>query len=146
MSSLPITRLIRTYDRAPLRTRDEACAYLATAPCRVSRTTLFAAISEVLLSGSPYAAPLPKINAVVTMDVDFFGCHSIDDLARVVNLDWVKNDKAGSVAYASEHCVVLHKGDRFTVRDLSSVYGAVCVRQAQSSDCYWTSAQVLKSP
>ena len=107
--------------------------------------TLFAAISEVLLSGSPNAAPLPKIDAIVTMDEDYFGCHSIDDLGRVVNLDWVKNDKAGSVAYASDHCVALHKGDQFKVQDLSSVHGAVCLRQAQSSDCYWTNAQVLKS-
>jgi hypothetical protein len=147
MSSLPITRLIRPYDRAPLRTRDEACAHLITLPCRLSRMTLFAAISEILLSGgSPHAAPLPKIDAVVTMNEDFFGCHSIDDLGHVVNLDWVKNDKAGSVAYASDHCVVLHKGDQFKVQNLSSVHGAVCLRRTQSSDCYWTNAQMLKSP
>ena len=112
----------------------------------VCRTTLLAVIGEVALCGAPHAEPLPVINTVVTMDADFFGCHSIDDLSRVVSLDWVKNDKAGSIAYGRDHCVVLHKGDQFKVQNLSSVHGAVCLRQTPFSDCYWTNAQMVRSP
>ena len=110
------------------------------------RTMVFVVISEVLLSGASHAAPLPSINALVTMDDDFFGCSSPADLARVVNLGWVKNDKEGATAYGREHCVVLHKGDQFRVHDVSVVQGAVCLQQTNSSECYWTNAQMLKSP
>jgi hypothetical protein len=99
-----------------------------------------------LLSGAAPASPLPNIGAAVTMDAEFFGCQSLDDLARVVNLDWVKNDKEASMAYGKQHCIVLRKGDQFSVQAVSVVLGAVCLRQGRSGDCYWTSAQVLKSP
>ncbi len=110
------------------------------------RTTLLALISGVLLSGGADAAPLPKTNEVVTMAEDFFGCRALGDLARVVNLDWVKNDKQASIAYGKEHCTILHKGDEFKVQEVSVVQGAVCLRQLRSSECYWTNAQMLKSP
>lgn len=112
----------------------------------ISRTTVFAVVSEILLSGAPRAAPLPSINALVTMDEDFFGCRSLADLGRVVNLDWVKNDKQAATAYGREHCIVLHKGDQFKVQDESAVQGAVCLRQIRSSECYWTNAQMLRTP
>jgi len=113
---------------------------------RILRKALFAFISEVLLSGAAHASPLPNIGAVVTMDVEFFGCTSLDDLVRVVNLDWVQNDKEASIAYGKQHCIRLRKGDQFRVQDVSVVQGAVCLRQAPSSDCYWTNAQMLKIP
>ena len=108
--------------------------------------TLVILVGEGLPGGAGRAAPLPKVNAVVTMDADFFGCHSLDDLARIVTLDWVKNDKGASTSYGNQHCVVLHKGDQFMVRDVSVVQGAVCLRENRSSECYWTNAQMLKNP
>jgi len=108
--------------------------------------TLLAFLGEVLLSGAVQAAPLPKTGDVVTMDVEFFGCRSLDDLARVVNLDWVQKNTEASNAYGKEHCIVLHKGDQLRVQDESSVQGAVCLRPTNSSACYWTSAQALKGP
>lgn len=102
--------------------------------------------SEGLPGGAGRAAPLPKVNALVTMDADFFGCRSLADLARIVNLDWVKNDKGASTSYGNQHCVVLHKGDQYMVRDVSVVQGAVCLRENRSPECYWTNAQMLKNP
>jgi hypothetical protein len=113
---------------------------------RISAKTLLAFLGEVVLSGATPAAPLPKIGDVVTMDVDFFGCRSLDDLAHVVNLDWVQKDTAASNAYGKAHCVVLHQGDQLRVQDLSSVQGAVCLRPTGSASCYWTTAQALKGP
>jgi len=113
---------------------------------KASRTTLLAFLSEVLLSGAAHAAPLPNIGAMVTMDVEFFGCRSLDDLAHVVNLEWVRNDKDAATAYGKEHCIVLRKGDELKVQSVSAVQGAVCLRQLRSSTCYWTSAQALKPP
>jgi len=100
----------------------------------------------LLLSGAPHAAPLPSSNTIVTMDEEYFGCRAIDDLARVVNLDWVKNDKEAASAYGQEHCITLHKGDQFRVRDVSVIHGAVCLIRPGSTDCYWTNAQMLKNP
>lgn len=108
--------------------------------------TALAFICDVVLSGAPPAAPLPKIGAIVTMDVQFFACRSLDDLAHVVNLDWVKNDQDAAVTYGNQHCIVLHKGDELKVQDVSVVQGAVCLRQLRASQCNWTSAQVLKPP
>ena len=110
------------------------------------RAAVFVAVSEVLLSGAPHAAPLPNINSLVTMDAEFFGCQSLADLNRVVNLDWVKNDKEASSAYGREHCIVLRKGEQFKVQDISVVQGAVCLIRIGSSGCYWTNAQMLKNP
>ena len=112
---------------------------------KTSTKTLLAFLSELVLSGAAHAAPLPKIGETVTMEVEFFGCRSLDDLARVVNLDWVKNDKDAAAAYGKEHCIVLRKGDEFGVQGLSAVQGAVCLRPARSAapECYWTSAQQL---
>ena len=111
-----------------------------------SAKTVLAFIGEVLLSGAAQAAPLPNIGEMVTMDVEFFGCRSLDDLARVVNLDWVHNDKEAAAAYGKQHCIVLRKGDELKVQNVSAVQGAVCLRQLRTSECYWTSAQVLKGP
>src|SRR5262249_2154607 len=112
----------------------------------MSRMTPFVVIVAVILGGASHAAPLPSINTVVTMDGDFFGCWDLADLARVVNLDWVKNDKKASSAYGRERCIVLHKGEQFKVQDASVLQGAVCLSRASSSDCYWTNAQMLKTP
>jgi hypothetical protein len=112
----------------------------------MTRAPVLVIIGAILLRGASHAAPLPSINALVTIDEEFFGCSSLADLARVVNLDWVKNDKAGATAYGREHCIVLHKGDQYRVHDVSVAQGAVCLRQTNSSDCYWTNAQLLKSP
>lgn len=112
----------------------------------ISRTAVSVVLSELLLSGAPHAAPLPSIDTLVTMDEDFFGCRSLADLGRVVNLDWVRHDKQASTAYGREHCIVLHKGDQLKVQDASVVQGAVCLRQANASECYWTNAQMLKGP
>ena len=80
------------------------------------------------------------------MDADFFGCKALDDLARIINLDWVKNDKAGSVSYGAQHCAVLKQGERFLVQDVSIVQGAVCLKQQpRAQECLWTNAQMLKS-
>jgi hypothetical protein len=113
---------------------------------QISSKTLLVVVSGVLLSGAARAAPHPNVNAVVTMDADFFGCQSLGDLARVVNLDWVQNNKEASITYGRQHCIVLHKGDQFKVQEMSVLQGAVCLRQPNSSDCYWTNAQMLKSP
>ncbi len=112
----------------------------------IFRTTLVALGSALLLTAAAPAAPLPKVNAVVTMAEDFFGCRALGDLARVENLEWVKNDKNASTAYGKEHCVVLHKGAEFKVQEVSAVLGAVCLRETRSSECYWTNAQMLKNP
>jgi hypothetical protein len=112
-----------------------------------SNTARLAVVGGVLLLiGAPHAAPLPSSNAIVTIDEDYFGCRALDDLARVVNLDWVKNDKEAASAYGREHCIVLHKGDQFRVREGSVLHGAVCLSRAGSADCYWTNAQILKNP
>ena len=113
---------------------------------KASAKTLLAFIGEVLLSEAAHAAPLPNVGELVTMDVEYFGCRSLDDLAHVVNLDWVHNDKDAATAYAKGHCIVLRKGDQLKVQNVSAVQGAVCLRQLRTSECYWTSAQVLKSP
>ncbi|HUI94768.1 MAG TPA: hypothetical protein VLX44_03355 [Xanthobacteraceae bacterium] len=113
---------------------------------KASAKTLSALIGVVLLSGAAHAAPLPNIGELVTIDVAYFGCRSLDDLAHVVNLDWVRNDKDAATAYGKEHCVVLRKGDQLKVQDVSAVQGAVCLRQLRTSECHWTSAQVLKGP
>jgi hypothetical protein len=117
---------------------------------RIIQNAMLALLGMVmpgLPSLTAHAAPLPEIGAVVTMDADFFGCRALDDLARVVNLDWVKNDKAGATAYGAQHCIVLKQGQRFSVADVSVVQGAVCVRQEpRSRECIWTNAQMLKRP
>ncbi len=123
-----------------------ALAMLARMPHKKSTTTLLVVLCEVLLSGATHAAPLPNINTIVTIDADYFGCRALDDLARVMNLDWVKNDKEAASAYGQEHCTALHKGDQFKVRDVSVVHGAVCLSQGASSECFWTNAQMLKTP
>ena len=111
----------------------------------MSRTALLVLLAEVLLTAMAQAAPLPNVGAVVTIEVDYFGCRSIDDLARVVNLDWVKNDKVASIEYGTQHCIVLHKGERFSVQDTSAVRGSVCLRLPTSRECVWTNAQMLKA-
>ncbi len=111
---------------------------------KISRKSLLVLISAVLPSGVAHALPLPDVNTVVTMGADFFGCRSLSDLARVVNLDWVQNDKEASSAYGKQHCIVLQKGDQFKVQDVSVVQGAVCLRRLHSSECYWTNSQMLK--
>ena len=99
----------------------------------------------VLLTAIAQAAPLPTVGGLATMDVDYFGCRALEDLARVINLDWVKNDKVASLEYGTQHCVVLHQGERLIVQDASAVQGAVCLRQQpRSSECVWTNAQMLK--
>ncbi len=80
------------------------------------------------------------------MDADFFGCQSLADLARLVDLQWVKNEKEAATAYGRAHCTILHKGDQLKVQDVSSIYGAVCLREPHFLRCYWTSAQMLKHP
>ena len=91
----------------------------------IARTALLAVVGGLLLVDAAPAAPLPSVNAVVTMDTDFFGCRSLDDLTHVVNLDWVKNDKDASTAYGKHNCIVLQKGDQYRVQDVSAVRGAV---------------------
>jgi hypothetical protein len=114
---------------------------------RAMSKTVLVLLGGVLLTAIAQAAPLPSPGAVVTMDVDYFGCRSLDDLSHVVNLDWVKNDKIASIEYGTQHCVVLHQGERFMVQDASAVRSAVCLRQQpRSSDCVWTNAQMIKSP
>ena len=104
-------------------------------------------LGGVLLTAIAQAAPLPSVGAVVTMDADYFGCRSLDDLAQVVNFDWVKNDKIKSIEYGTQHCTVLHQGERFIVQDASAVRSAVCLRQQpRSAECLWTNAQMIKSP
>ena len=113
----------------------------------IFRKILVILACQAALGGIALAAPLPAVGAVVTMDIDFFGCRALDDLARVINLDWVKNDKIASIEYGTQHCVVLHQGERFMVQDASAVRSAVCLRQQpRSSDCVWTNAQMIKSP
>jgi hypothetical protein len=119
---------------------------LVRTPHKKSTTALVLVLGQVLLSGAPHAAPLPTMNTLVIMDEDFVGCRALADLARVVNLDWIMNDKEAAGAFETEHCITLHKGDQFRVRDVSVVHGAVCLSQTRSSDCYWTSAQMLKNP
>lgn len=55
-------------------------------------------------------------------------------------------NKGASTTYGREHCIVLHKGDQFKVQDESVVQGAARVRQTPAPDCYWTNAQMLKTP
>lgn len=110
----------------------------------MSGKVVCALVGVIVLTGAARAAPLPNVNAVVTMAADFFGCRALSDLTRVVTLDWVQNDKAASAAYGNEHCAVLRKGDQFRVEAVSVVRGAVCLRENRSSECYWTNAQMLK--
>jgi len=105
-----------------------------------------ALVSVMVLSGAAHAAPLPDVNALVTMAADYFGCRALSDLTRVVTLDWVKNDKTASAAYGNQHCAVLRKDEQFRVEAVSVVRGAVCLRERRSSECYWTSGQMLKNP
>ncbi len=121
-------------------------AMLARMPLKKSTTTLLVVLCGVLLSGATHAAPLPNITTIVTMDEDYFGCRALADLARVVNLDWIMDDKEASSAHGREHCIALHKGDQFKVRDVSVVHGAVCLSQGASPECFWTNAQMLKNP
>jgi len=109
----------------------------------VFRKTIAVLVAEVLLTATPRAAPLPDVGALVTMGSDYFGCHALEDLARVINLDWVKNDKIASIEYGKQHCIVLHKDDKFNVQDSSSIQGAVCLRAWRARECFWTSAQML---
>jgi hypothetical protein len=110
------------------------------------RKILIILASQAVLSGVSQAAPLPNVGALVTMDTDFFGCRAIEDLARVINLDWVKNDKVASLSYGAQHCVVLHQGERLIVQDVSIVQGAVCLKQQpRTQECLWTNAQMIKS-
>ena len=112
----------------------------------IFRTLLVIFACQAALGGTARAAPLPAVGALVTMDVDFFGCKALDDLARIINLDWVKNDKAGAISYGAQHCVALHQNDRFIVQDVSIVQGAVCVKQQpRTQECLWTNAQMLKT-
>ena len=112
----------------------------------MSGKVVCALVSMIVLTGAAQAAPLPDVNAIVTMAADFFGCRALSDLTQVITLDWVKNDKTASAAYGNEHCAVLRKGEQFRVDAVSVVRGAVCLRERRSSECYWTSAQVLKNP
>jgi hypothetical protein len=111
----------------------------------VFRKMLVVLACQSALSGIARAAPLPAVGSLVTMDADFFGCRALDDLARIINLDWVKNDKAGAISYGAQHCVALHQGDRLIVQDVSIVQGAVCLKQQpRTQECLWTNAQMLK--
>lgn len=112
----------------------------------MSGKAVCALVSVILLTGAAQAAPLPDVNAVVTMAADFFGCRALSDLTHIITLDWVKNDKTASVAYGNEHCALLRKGEQLKVEAVSVVRGAVCLREGRSSECYWTNAQMLRNP
>jgi hypothetical protein len=137
-----LTRFLRVVAAKSRCVRTKSCGVpMSRAMCRKIVGVL---VGEVLLVAAAQAAPLPNVGATVTMDSDYFGCQSLNDLAHVVTLDWVQNNKIASIEYGTQHCIVLHKNEQYNVQDSSAVRGAVCLRQGRNQ-CYWTNAQMIKA-